>query len=231
MKTIKNVFVALCCMGALVFASQGACAQDVSAENYKELIKERKKIAKMTRKQVEANSWKEAKKVAKQLKKDGWKPMPGSPTLEMQQNDLLMRRYEQGEGFPRYILGSGQAFANVAGVARKQAEARARAALATNIGSEVASLVEEATTNVEYSSTDQETISKFVDTNMSKVQQSIGRTEVVFQAFREVNGSVEVLVYVCYDGARAKKDILNMFDEDHKEMREVVMKMLDNASK
>ena len=92
-------------------------------------------------------------------------------------------------------------------------------------------LVEEGTSNVEYSATDQETISKFVDANMTKLQQSLGRTEVVLQAYREAKGesanSIEVVVYVSYDGSRARQDLLKMFEEDHKDMYPDLKKMLN----
>lgn len=231
MKTIKNLSLVLFCFVGLLFCSQSVVAQDMSAKEYKEMIKERKKIAKLTRKQVEANTSKEAKKMAKQMKKEGWKPMPGTPTLETQCNDLFMRRYEQGADFPRYITGNGQAFGNTAGVAKKVAEQRAKSALASNISSELVALVEEGTSNVEYSATDQETISKFVDSNMTKLQQSLGRTEVVLQAYREAKGesanSIEVVVYVSYDGSRARQDLLKMFEEDHKDMYSDLKKMLN----
>ena len=77
MKNVKTIVMALF-IGAFVGHVESANAQVVSTKEQKEIIKNRKELAKQTRKQVEANVWKDAKKVAKQLKKDGWKPFPGS---------------------------------------------------------------------------------------------------------------------------------------------------------
>ena len=100
-------FIALSLFVALgwVASTQSISAQDKQQfEAQKEIIKQRKELAKQTKKSVEANAWKEAKKAAKQMKKEGWKAMPGSPTLETQMNDYLLRRYSQSGNFPKYIL-------------------------------------------------------------------------------------------------------------------------------
>lgn len=229
MNTLKTFLLLLLCIGEQVLFVQTAVAQKTDFETQIEIIEERKKMAKLTRKKVESKVWKDAKKIAKELKKDGWKPMPGAPSLVMQQNDMLLKRYELQGYFPRYILGSGQAVASVSGVARKHALARAKVELASNIGAEVVSLTNDASSNTEYSTTDQETVGKLIDESMTKVQQSIGRTEVIFEAYREINGNTEVLLYICYDGRRAKEDILKIFDEEHKDLREKVKQDLDGT--
>ena len=226
MKNVKTIVMALF-IGAFVGHVESANAQVVSTKEQKEIIKNRKELAKQTRKQVEANVWKDAKKVAKQLKKDGWKPFPGSPTLETQQSDMMMRRYELEGNFPRYVLGEGTASAKSSGVARKQAQARARVELASNIGAEVAALTEGSESNNEYSSAEQETVAKMLESNKILVQQSIGRTEVVFEAYREKAGSTEVLVWICCDGSAAKSAIYKAFNEEQKELREKSEKTLE----
>lgn len=227
MKALRIFLLLLLCICGQIIFVQTADAQAIDLKKQKEVVENRKKMSKLTRKQVESNVWKESKSIAKQMKKDGWKPMPGTPPLRTQQNDMLMRRYELDGNFPRYIIGSGQAVSTVAGMARKHAIARARVDLASNIGAEVSSLTSDATTNIEYSLEEQEAVGKLVDESMTKVQQSIGNTEVVFEAYREIDGKTEVLVYISYDGVRAKSDILKMFDKDHKELREKLEKMME----
>lgn len=226
MKNVKSIVLALF-IGAFVGHVESANAQVVSTKEQKEIIKNRKELAKLTRKQVEANVWKDAKKAAKQFKKEGWKSFPGNPTLETQQCDMMMRRYELEGNFPRYILGEGTASAKVSGVARKQAQARARVALASNIGTEVAALTENSASNNEYSSTEQETLAKMLESNQILVQQSIGRTEVIYEAFREKAGSTEVHVWICCDGSAAKSAIYKAFNEEQKELREKLEKTLE----
>lgn len=228
MKREKLVMLAVALAGVLC---GNVCAQASSIDEQKAVIKERKEMAKLTQKQVKSNVWKDAKKMAKQLKKEGWKPFPGSPSLEIQQNDMMLRRYElQGE-FPRYFLGQGNANANTTGMARKQASARARVELASNISTEISSLTETEESNTEISRTDKETIGKMLSTSQALVQQSLGRTDIVFEAYREKENNTEVMVWVCCDGKAARSAILSMFDEDQKELRERFERLLEEKSK
>ena len=226
MKNVKSIVMALF-IGAFVGHVESANAQVVSTKEQKEIIKNRRELAKQTRKQVEANVWKDARKQAKKLSKEGWQPYPGSPTLETQQSDLLMRRYELEGNFPRYVLGAGTASAKSSGVARKQAVARARVDLATNIGSEVAALIEESVSSNEYSSAEQETFAKIQESSKTLVQQSIGRTDVVYEIMREKAGSYEVSVYISCDGSAAKSAIYKAFGEEQKALREKLEKTLE----
>lgn len=229
MKFLRITLLTLSFVGFLAGSAPQASAQ-VSLKEQKTIIQERKKMSSWTREQVEKNSWKDAKKMAKQLKKEGWKPMPGSPTLETQMNDVLLHRYEMKGNFPRYILGMGEGVASTTGVARKQAVARARVELAGNIGVEVAELVENSESNIEYSAAEQESIGKMLASSQSMVQQSLGRTDVTFEAYREKNGSKEVLVYVTCDTKNVKSAILKAFNEEQKELRDKLENSLNQES-
>ena len=230
MKTMK--FIALSLVVALGWA---ASTQSMSAqskqqfEQQKEIIKQRKELANMTRKAQEANIWKDAKKAAKQMKKEGWMPMPGSPTLETQMNDCLVRRYMLNGNFPKYILGEGTASAKLADAARKHALANARVELAGTLGFEVAALVEEGTNNNAYSEEEQETLSKVMQSSKTLIQQKVGRTEVVMEAYRKVGNSTEVMIRISADGNVSKAAILSMFGEDQKELRDKLEKTMNES--
>ena len=230
MKTMK--FIALSLFVALGWA---ASTQSISAqskqqfEEQKALIKQRKELANMTKKAQEANAWKEAKKAAKQMKKEGWLPMPGSPTLETQMNDYLLRRYMQNGNFPKYILGEGTASAKNSDAARKHALANARVELAGNVGMEVAALVEEGTNNNAYSEEEQETLSKLMQSSRTLIQQKLGRTEVIMEAYRKIGNSTEVMVRISADGSVSKAAILSMFNEDQKELRDKLEKTMNES--
>ena len=225
-------FIALSLFVALGWA---ASTQSISAqskqqfEEQKALIKQRKELANMTKKAQEANAWKEAKKAAKQMKKEGWLPMPGSPTLETQMNDYLLRRYMQNGNFPKYILGEGTASAKNSDAARKHALANARVELAGNVGMEVAALVEEGTNNNAYSEEEQETLSKLMQSSRTLIQQKLGRTEVIMEAYRKIGNSTEVMVRISADGSVSKAAILSMFNEDQKELRDKLEKTMNES--
>ena len=230
MKTMR--FIALSLFVALGWAAstQSISAQDKQQfENQKEIIKQRKEMAKLTKKSVEANAWKEAKKAAKQMKKEGWRPMPGSPTLETQMNDYLLRRYSQSGNFPKYILGEGTATAKQSDAARKHALANARVELAGSLGYEVAALVEEGTSNNSYSDEEQETLSKLMQNSKSIIQQKIGRTEIVMEAYRKVGTTTEVMVRISADGNVSKAAILSMFSDDQKDLRDKLEQTMNES--
>lgn len=171
-------------------------------------------MSKLTRKQVSNNVWKQAKKQAKVWKKEGWKSCPGTPSLEQQMNDALMCQYELDGDFPRYIVGRSSAVAATFALARKQAIARARADIASSIQTEVTELLENSELNSEMSASEVESVGKMMVDGQQLVQQTLGRTNVVFEAFRESNGKTEVMVNVAYDGQAAKSTILNLFEKE-----------------
>ena len=230
MKTMK--FIALSLFVALGWAAstQSISAQDKQQfEEQKAIIKQRRELAKQTEKSVEANTWKEAKKAAKQMKKEGWKPMPGSPTLETQMNDYLLRRYMLNGNFPKYIVGEGRASAKLPDAARKHALANARVELAGSISYEVTALTEQGTSNNAYTQEEQETLDKMMQSSKSIIQQKMGRTEIIMEAYRVVGNSTEVMVRISADGSVSKAAILSMFKEDQKELRDKLEKSMNES--
>lgn len=228
-----NRFLAL---ALAIFVGSMACLQPASAQNsdrikeQKELIKNRKSMSKLTQKQVSANVWKQSKKQAKAWKKEGWKSCPGAPTLDQQMNTALMYQYEMDGEFPRYIVGRSNAIAGSFGMARKQAIARARLDIAGSIEMEVAELIENTDINTEMSAAEVETAGKIVATGQQFVQQTLGRTDVVFEAYREKNGKTEVMVTVGYDGRMAKSTIMKLFEKEGDELREKMEKLLESRN-
>lgn len=227
MKTERKLVYVLTLLVFSVFCSQPLAAQSKEhIKEQKEVIKNRKAMSKLTQKQVSDNVWKQAKKEAKAWKKQGWKSSPGAPSLEQQMNDALMYKYELDGEFPRYIVGRSSAVANSFGLARKQAIARARADIASAIQTEVTELLEDSELNVEMSDSEVESAGKMLATGQQFVQQTIGRTDVVFEAYREINGKTEVMVNVGYDGRAAKSAVLKLFEKESSELRQKMEKLL-----
>lgn len=210
------------------------CLQPVSAQSdeqvkvQKEVIRNRKAMSKLTRKQVSDNVWKQSKKQAKAWKKEGWKSCPGAPSLDQQMNDALMYQYEMDGEFPRYIVGRSSAKAGTYALAHKQAIARARLDIASSIQVEVAELVENTELNTEMSLEEVETVGKIMATGQQLVQQTLGRTNVVFEAYREVNGKTEVMVTVGYDGRAAKSTVMKMFEKEGDALRQKMENLLES---
>lgn len=230
MKTMKIIALALFVALGWAASTQSMSAQDKQQlERQKEIFKQRKEMTKLAKKSLEDNRWKDAKKAARQMKKEGWMPMPGSPSLETQINDYLTRRYTLNGNFPKYIVGEGTASAKLADAARKHALANARVELAGSIGAEVAALVEEGTNNNAYSAEEQETLSKLMQSSKTLIQQKIGRTEIVMEAYRKVGNSTEVIVRISADGTVSKAAILSMFNDEQKGLRDKLEKTMNES--
>lgn len=209
----------------MVISAQTESSASKSAD---QVIKERREVSKLSEEAVEKKSIGEAKKQAKALKKDGWKPAPGSASLDRQLTELLLRQYATQGNFPKYIIGKSSARAGSYGVARRQATARARLEIATALGAEVAALTEMTDANTELTAGEAATVAKVVDTSKQLVQQSIGKTDIVFEACREVNGNTEVQIGLSYDGNLAKQAILKLFDKDNAEIKDKLEKLLQS---
>lgn len=219
--------LAILVLGGFMMAALPTMSQTEQwVEQQKEVIKMRKTMAKMTRKQVESNVWKETKRQVRAWKKEGWKSSPGTPSLEQQLNDALMAQYELEGTFPRFIIGRGSGYGSTFGTARKQAVARARADVAACIQTEVTELIEASESNVELSHSDVETVGKVLTSSRQFVEQSLGRTQVVFEAFREKDGKTEVMVNVSCDGRSARSTVLKAFEKESGELQEKLSKLM-----
>ena len=78
----------------------------VSAQTTREIVKERKVLAKASKSELEKKASKTARKEAKKLKREGWQVAPGALPLEKQLDKSYMMQYEYDEDlFPKYLMG------------------------------------------------------------------------------------------------------------------------------
>lgn len=223
-KVVIMTLIAL--LGSATSFAQSEKDVDPSTPTPEQVVKARRQEAKLAKSLIEQKATKDAKKQAKLLKKQGWKSAPGTLSLEKQLTELYILEHTYDGNFPKYIIGRSSASSSSAALARKQALTRARVDVASQIKLEVAALTEETDTNIELSSGEVETIAKMVDSSQTMLQQSLGRTEVVFDIIREMNGKTEERVAVSYSGSQAKSLLLNIFDSE--EMKQKVLEMLGN---
>ena len=75
------------------------------AQTSKDMLKERKEIAKASKAELSEKATKTARKEAKRLQKENWKTTPGSLPIEKQLDKSYLMQYEYDEDmFPKYIL-------------------------------------------------------------------------------------------------------------------------------
>ena len=189
---------------ALIVACSCAFAQ--TAEERKQLIKERQEVQKLAKKELKKKVDKNTRKEAKRLKKEGWQIKPGALPLEKQLERSYLMQYEFDENnFPKYIMGEASSIGENYDAAKVSANALAITNLAGNIQTEVTARVENTVANKQLAPEEAASIAETVMSSKNLISQSIGRTIPVVEAFR-VNGkgNQEVLVRIAYNSQMAK---------------------------
>lgn len=218
----KFIFMIIAALGM----SAVSMAQSTKLEEYKQLIKERKETQKLTAKQIDSKKTKEAKKQAKALQKEGWKPAPGSVSLEKQLNDLFIYKNTVEGDMPKYIVGSVNAVGGNYAAARKQALELARLEIANQIEAEVAELTENNIGNKQLNDGEVESITTTMSSSKTLVKQKLGRTTVVFEAVRDLGTKKEVQISIVYDGKAAMSDVMKAFEGKSQELQDKLSEIL-----
>jgi hypothetical protein len=225
-----NRIVSIIIAATLLVASTGAFAQNV--KEIKEINKERKEIAKMSKSQLDAKVSKDAKKEAKRLTKEGWTIAPGALPLEKQLDKAYMMQYEFDEHlFPKYIMGEAMSIGENYDAAKIQALELAKQNLAGQIQTEVTALVENTVANRQLAAEQAASITESVLASKNLISQSIGRVVPVVETYRTKNNkNKEVRVVIAYNSEMAleaakkaiRKDLEVKGNKLHEQLDEVL---------
>lgn len=204
MKLIKALTLTL----ALVFAfSTLTIAQDKSTR-------------KAGKKEIKKKAVKEARKEAKSFKKQGYHVSPGALPMEKQIETAWIRQYEYDEdGYPLYIVASGNSVANTQSAAKLQATELAKLELAGSISTQVAALIESSIANQQFNAEEAASVTKTVAASKNIIAQELGRTLPLFEIYRTLkNKNVEVFVRMAYNSQKAndiaRKAITKKLEEE-----------------
>lgn len=198
MKKLMMVAMALIVACSATFAEQS---------EQKEIRKERQQIAKLAKKELNEKVTKATKKEAKRLKKEGWVVSPGALPIEKQLERSYLMEFEYDENlFPKYVMANAQSIGENYDAAKTAATSLAITNLAGQIQTEVTALIENTVGNQQLSAGDAASITETVMASKNLISQSIGRTIVVIECYRELkNGNKEVMVRLAYNGEMAKE--------------------------
>lgn len=167
----------------------------------KEIVKERKAVAKLAKSELKERATKDARNEAKRLKKEGWKVQAGSLPMEK----ALDRSYEMyfeyyDDGSPLYIMGDGQAKGGSHAAAKKSAQMLALTNLAEQIEIYVTELIEQTVANQEITQDQSVSLNKVVASSKSLVSQRLKNVTTVLDIYREEKGGrVESKVRIAYN--------------------------------
>ena len=224
MKKFMTVAMALIVACTCVFAQQ-------SAQERKQLIKERREVQKLAKKDLKAKVDKNTRKEAKRLKKEGWQVKPGALPLEKQLERSYLMQYEFDSNlFPKYIMGEASSVGENYDAAKVAANSLAVTNLAGNIQTEVTALLENTVANKQLSPEEAASISETVMSSKNLISQSIGRTVPVMECFR-INSKKnhEVLVRIAYNSEMAKEAAKKAVREELEKKGQKLHEQLDKA--
>lgn len=176
------------------------------AQTTKEQRKERKELAKASKKELNEKATKAARKEAKKLAKEGWRTAPGALPMEKQLDRTYLMQYQfDSDGFPEYIMAEAMSTGGNYDAAKMQALELAKQNLAGQIQTEITALIENTVANEQMDQSEAASVTRSVMASKNLISQSIGRVVPVVETYREVNGrNREVLVRIAYSQAMAK---------------------------
>lgn len=159
------------------------------------------------KKEIKTKAVKEARKEAKSFKKDGYAVSPGALPMEKQIEAAWMRQYETDEdGYPLYIVASGNSVANTTSAAKLQATELAKLELAGSISTQVAALIESSVANQQLNSEEAASVTKTVAAAKNIIAQELGRTLPLFEIYKTLpNKNVETNVRIAYNSKKANE--------------------------
>lgn len=200
------------------------------AQDAKEIRAERKQITKLAKHEFNEKVDKAVKKEAKRYAKEGWKVKPGALPLEKQLEKCILMQYEYDENlFPKYILADASSIGQNYDAAKTQAQALAITNLAGQIQTEVAALVENTVANKQLNPDEAASIVETVSASKNMIAQSIGRTLVVMECYRETKRkNIEVLIRLAYNGEMAKQVAVQAVKSDLEKKGADLQAKLDN---
>lgn len=214
---------------AFTFVSQQS---SIFAQNYKDIIEERKEIRKSSRKELNEKASKDARKEAKRMKKEGWTIAPGALPLEKQLDKSYIMQYEYDEDmFPKYIIGEAMSIGENYDAAKIQALELAKQNLAGQIQTEITALIENSVANKQLEAEEAASITETVLAGKNLISQSIGRTIPVMECYREKsNKNKEVLVRIAYNStmskAAAKRAVRETLEDKSEDLQNKLDKIL-----
>jgi len=202
-----------------------------SAQTAKEIAKERKAMAKLSKSELNAKAGKAARKAAKEYKRDGWTVAPGALPLEKQLDRAYNMQYEYDENaFPKFIMAEAMSIGENYDAAKMQALELAKLSLAGQIQTEVTALIENSVANKQLSQEQAASITETVSASKNLISQSIGRVIPVVECYRNTaTKNKEVRMQIAYNSKMALEAAKNTVREQLEKKGEKLHEQLDKV--
>ena len=183
-------------------------------------------------KQIKKKAAKQARKEAKRFKRKKWYVAPGALPMDKQiQKSWELQYMEDEDGYPLYIVATGNSVAETQSAAKLQAMELAKLELAGLVQTNVAALIENSIANSQLNNEEAASVTKTVAASKNIIAQEIGRVITMFEIYKKINKNVEASVRIGYNTdiamETAKKTIRKKLEEETEILHDKLDKLLD----
>ncbi|MBS0000661.1 MAG: hypothetical protein KFF73_16895 [Cyclobacteriaceae bacterium] len=182
--------------------------------------------------QIKKKAVKNARKEAKKFKRQKWYVAPGALPMDKQVQKAWELQYmEDEDGYPLYIVATGNSVAETQSAAKLQAMELAKLELAGLVQTNVAALIENSVANSQLNNEEAASVTKTVAASKNIIAQEIGRVITMFEIYKKIDKNVESSVRIGYNTElaieTAKKTIRKKLEEETEILHEKLDKLLD----
>jgi hypothetical protein len=191
------------------------------------------KSEKKAKKELQKKSMKMAKKEAKKLRRQGYHVAPGALPIDKQLERAYIKQYmEDEQGYPLYIIATGNSVAGTQTAARIQATETAKLTLAGTLSTEIASLIQNDIANSQITREEAATVTKTVAASKNIIAQELGRVIPLSELYRNVNkDNVECDIIIAYNSEEAKNIAKKVIKEELEKKSEELQNKIDSLLK
>ena len=192
-----------------------------------------KKSDRKVKKEMKRKATKSARKESKRFRRAGWYVAPGALPMDKQVEKSWERQYEEDDnGYPLYLVGTGNSVAESQSAAKLQAMELAKLELAGVVQTNIIAIIENSVANNQLSRDDAASVTKTVAASKNIIAQEIGRIVTFFEIYREVgDANIEASVRIGYNTEiaydTAKKTIKEELEDRTEELHKKLDKILD----
>lgn len=184
------------------------------------------------KKEMKKKAYRKARKEARSFKRKGWFVAPGALPMDKQVEKSWELQYKQDEnGYPLYIVASGNSVAETQSAAKLQATELAKLELAGLVQTNVAALIENSIANNQLNNEEAASVTKTVAASKNIIAQEIGRVIFLFEIYRKIDKNVESSVRVGYNNDLAqevaKKAIRKKLEDETDILHEKLEKLMN----
>ncbi len=190
------------------------------------------KVDRQLKREIKKKAVKYARKEARKFRRKGWYVAPGALPMDKQVEKSWELQYmEDEDGYPLYIVATGNSVAETQSAAKLQAMELAKLELAGLVQTNVAALIENSVANSQLNNEEAASVTKTVAASKNIIAQEIGRVITMFEIYKKINKNVEASVRIGYNTdvaiETAKKTIRKKLEEETEILHDKLDKLLD----